>query len=75
MVRRLAPDTIVVYSQAPDDIFGKYRDLGIEIIHIENYHQRIRKKPTIAMDLEFFVVVVGVLEAESISENNKGAGL
>ena len=33
VVRRLAPRVIVVYGPAPDDVFGKYRDAGIEIVH------------------------------------------
>ncbi len=43
MVKRLQPQTIINYSQTPDDIFGKYREKGIEIIGIANYAISARK--------------------------------
>ena len=36
MVEALAPETLVVYSCAPDDIFAPVREAGVKIIHIEN---------------------------------------
>ena len=38
MLEVLQPTTIVNYSNMPDDIFGKYKDCGINFIHLENYH-------------------------------------
>ena len=32
VVRRLVPRAIVVYGTAPDAIFGRYRDAGIEVV-------------------------------------------
>ncbi len=34
MVKVLKPETIVNYSQTPDDIFDEYRQEGIEIVEI-----------------------------------------
>ena len=42
MVARLKPQTIINYSQTPDDIFGKYKDQGLNIITIPNYALTIR---------------------------------
>lgn len=36
VVKRLRPKTIVVYGTAPEEIFGKYRDAGIEIVHFDS---------------------------------------
>lgn len=33
---RLAPRTTVVYGAAPNEIFGKYRDFGIEIVQFDS---------------------------------------
>lgn len=38
MVEVLQPTTIVNYSYMPDDIFGKYKDCGINFVHLENYN-------------------------------------
>lgn len=35
VVRRLQPTTIVVYGSASDDIFAKYRDMGIEVVQFD----------------------------------------
>ena len=43
MVEVLKPNTIINYSSTPDDIFGEYKDQGIEIIHIENYAITVRE--------------------------------
>lgn len=43
MVESLKPDTIVNYSYTPDNIFGQYKEQGIEIIKIENYALTVRK--------------------------------
>ncbi|MCD7947273.1 MAG: DUF4417 domain-containing protein [Oscillospiraceae bacterium] len=43
MVEVLTPNTIINYSYTPDDIFGQYKDQGIEIIQIENYALTVRK--------------------------------
>lgn len=36
MIEVLRPKTIVNYSYMPDDIFGKYKDSGINFVHLEN---------------------------------------
>lgn len=36
VVRRLEPKTIIVYGAAPNEIFGKYRSMGIDIIVFES---------------------------------------
>jgi len=36
MLTVLKPETLVVYSCAPDDIFAPVREAGVKIIHIEN---------------------------------------
>jgi hypothetical protein len=41
VVRRIAPAAIVVYGACPDDIFQKYRDMGIKIYHFESEFGRI----------------------------------
>lgn len=43
MVEALKPDTIVNYSYTPDDIFGQYKERGIEVIQIENYAITVRR--------------------------------
>jgi len=43
MVDVLKPQTIVNYSQMPDDIFGRYRDMGINIVEIENHSLTVRR--------------------------------
>ncbi|MDO4850869.1 MAG: DUF4417 domain-containing protein [Actinomycetota bacterium] len=35
VVKRIAPSIIVVYGSAPEDIFGKYRKAGIEIVQFD----------------------------------------
>ena len=35
VVRRLRPNAIVVYGAAPEEIFGVYRDSGIEIVQFD----------------------------------------
>jgi hypothetical protein len=44
MVDALKPDTIVNYSQTPDDIFARYVDQRIRIVQIENHMQTVRKQ-------------------------------
>lgn len=36
VVKRLAPRTIVVYGTAPDEVFSRYRDCGIEIVQFDS---------------------------------------
>ena len=36
VVRRLVPRAIVVYGTAPDAIFGRYRDAGIEVVRFDS---------------------------------------
>ncbi|MCL2874265.1 MAG: hypothetical protein FWE29_04955 [Defluviitaleaceae bacterium] len=43
MVKVLKPDTIVNYSCTPDNIFGEYREQGINVVGIENYAITVRK--------------------------------
>lgn len=44
MVEVLQPQTIVNYSQTPDDVFDLYRAQGVEIIEIPHYAHSIRKE-------------------------------
>ena len=43
MIETVEPSTIINYSYAPDDIFKKYVDKGIELIKIENYAVTVRR--------------------------------
>jgi len=43
MIRVLKPETVICYSQCPDDIFGEHREAGLEIINIENHWDTVRK--------------------------------
>lgn len=36
VAERLQPKVIVVYGSAPEDIFGKYRKAGIEIVQFDS---------------------------------------
>ena len=47
MVKRLSPRTIIVYGSAPDDIFKKYRDMGINIMAFESEFSKSRKQVTV----------------------------
>ena len=42
LVKRLEPKVIANYSNTPNDIFAEYRNAGIEIIQIPNYHETVR---------------------------------
>ena len=46
MVKRLSPKTIIVYGAAPEDIFQKYKENGIEIIAYESEFSKSRKQVT-----------------------------
>lgn len=46
MVKRLSPKTIIVYGSVPDDIFKKYRDMGINILPFESEFSKSRKQVT-----------------------------
>ena len=46
LVKRLVPQTIIVYGMAPDDIFLKYKQLGIDIINFQCEHLEVRKQVT-----------------------------
>lgn len=43
MIETVKPNIIVNYSNTPNDIFGQYKQQGIEIIQIENYALTVRK--------------------------------
>jgi len=43
MVEVVKPNTIVNYSCTPEDIFGQYKEQGIEVVQIENYAHTVRK--------------------------------
>jgi hypothetical protein len=43
MVELLKPDTIVNYGSSADDIFGKYKEQGIEIITLNYWRDALRK--------------------------------
>ena len=44
LVKRLEPQTIIVYGQAPDDIFKKYKDVGINILQFESEILKSRRQ-------------------------------
>lgn len=46
LVKRLSPKNIIVYGAVPDDIFKKYKDSGIKIIHFESEFSKSRKQVT-----------------------------
>lgn len=46
LVKRLSPKTIIVYGAAPDDIFKKYKDMGINIMPFESEFSKSRKQVT-----------------------------
>ena len=46
LVNRLSPKTIIVYGAAPDDIFKKYKECGIDIIPFESEFSKSRKQVT-----------------------------
>lgn len=43
MIEILKPDTIINYSQTPDDIFTQCKEQGIKIVQIQNYALTVRK--------------------------------
>lgn len=45
-VKRLKPQTIIVYGRAPDDIFKEYRDTGLHIIPFESEISKARRQVT-----------------------------
>lgn len=40
VVKRLSPKAIVVYGSASEEVFGRYREAGIEIVRFENETSR-----------------------------------
>ena len=42
MIETLEPSAIINYSQTPDDIFKSYKDAGLEVIQIPNWHDTLR---------------------------------
>ena len=44
VVNELKPTIIIVYGTAPDDIFGKYKELGIEILQFDSEFATSRKE-------------------------------
>ena len=42
MVEVLEPSVIMNYSNTPDDIFKPYKDAGLEIVHLPNWHKVVR---------------------------------
>lgn len=44
MYKRLYPKTIIVYGSAPDDIFQKYKVLGVNIINFKSEYSLTHKK-------------------------------
>ena len=46
LVKQLSPKTIIVYGAAPDEIFKKYTDMGIDIIPFESEFSKSRKQVT-----------------------------
>ncbi|MCL1998861.1 MAG: DUF4417 domain-containing protein [Turicibacter sp.] len=54
MVEVLHPSIVVNYSYTPDDIFKQYKDMGIEIIMMENYNLTREQQNKLPMQLTFF---------------------
>ena len=46
LVKQLSPKTIIVYGAAPDEIFKKYTDMGIDIIPFDSEFSKSRKQVT-----------------------------
>ena len=46
LVKRLSPQTIIVYGQAPDDIFKKYKDSNVKILQFESEILKSRRQVT-----------------------------
>ncbi len=44
MLETIAPETVIVYSNMPNDIFENSIKKGINFINIPNYHDTIRKR-------------------------------
>lgn len=44
MEEQLQPQTIIVYGAAPDQIFGKYKEMGIHIIQFDSEFATAHKK-------------------------------
>ena len=44
MVKRLQPQTIIVYGAAPGYMFGKYKAMGIRIIQFDSAFSTAHKK-------------------------------
>ena len=44
MVERLQPQTIITYSQTPNDIFGEYKEQDLEVIEIPYHVVALRKE-------------------------------
>lgn len=44
MEEQLQPQTIIVYGAAPDQIFGKYKEMGIHIIQFDSEFATARKR-------------------------------
>ncbi len=43
MAETISPETIVVYSTAPDYIFDPIKDAGIQVISFPNFLDTLRK--------------------------------
>ena len=43
-MNRLKPKTIIVYGTAPDAIFSKYKEAGIEILQFDSDYMIAHKK-------------------------------
>lgn len=46
LVKRLSPETIIVYGSAPDSIFKPYKNIGINVIAFESEFSKCRKQVT-----------------------------
>lgn len=44
VVNRLSPKTIIVYGTAPDAIFSKYTEAGVEILQFDSAYMIAHKK-------------------------------
>ena len=46
LIKRLSPQNIIVYGAAPNEVFGKYKSSGINIIQFESEFAKSRKQVT-----------------------------
>lgn len=58
VVNRLSPKTIIVYGTAPDAIFSKYTEAGVEILQFDSAYMIAHKKAVNALWEQDFTAVL-----------------